>query len=59
MVYFAGYKKGEDRFKQDDIEVATDQAIWCTDTGAEIAPRRPMGYNRRQRDANPRKEGST
>ncbi|NUQ79070.1 MAG: FAD-dependent oxidoreductase [Polyangiaceae bacterium] len=42
VVYFAGYKKGEDLFKQDDIEVATDQVIWCTDTGAEIAPRRPM-----------------
>ena len=42
VVYFAGYKKGEDLFKQDDIEVATDQVIWCTDTGAEIAPRRPQ-----------------
>ena len=42
VVYFAGYKKGEDLFKQDDIEVATDQVIWCTDTGAEIGPRRPM-----------------
>ncbi len=42
VVYFAGYKKGEDLFKQDEIEVATDQVIWCTDTGAEIAPRRPM-----------------
>lgn len=42
VVYFAGYKKGEDLFKQDDIEVATDQIIWCTDTGVEIAPRRPM-----------------
>jgi len=41
VIYFAGYKKGEDLFKQADIEVATDQVIWCTDTGAEIAPRRP------------------
>ena len=41
-IYFAGYKKGEDLFKQDDIEAATDQVIWCTDTGAEIAPRRPQ-----------------
>ncbi|MBM4373801.1 MAG: FAD-dependent oxidoreductase [Deltaproteobacteria bacterium] len=40
VVYFAGYKKGEDLFKQEDIEVATDQVIWCTDTGVEIAPRR-------------------
>ena len=25
VIYFAGYKKGEDLFKQDDIEAATDQ----------------------------------
>ena len=40
VLYFAGYKKGEDIFKRDDIEVATDQVIWCSDTGAEIPPRR-------------------
>jgi NADPH-dependent glutamate synthase beta subunit-like oxidoreductase/NAD(P)H-flavin reductase len=42
VLYFAGYKRGEDLFKQDDIERYTDQVIWCTDTGAEIAPRRPQ-----------------
>jgi NADPH-dependent glutamate synthase beta subunit-like oxidoreductase/NAD(P)H-flavin reductase len=42
VLYFAGYKKGEDLFKQDDIEAYTDQVIWCTDTGVEIAPRRPQ-----------------
>jgi hypothetical protein len=42
VLYFAGYKKGEDLFKQDDIEAFTDQVIWCTDSGAEIAPRRPQ-----------------
>lgn len=42
VIYFAGYKKGEDLFKQEEIEVATDQVIWCTDSGVEIAPRRPM-----------------
>lgn len=42
VLYFAGYKKGEDLFKQDDIERYTDQVIWCTDTGATIAPRRPQ-----------------
>jgi NADPH-dependent glutamate synthase beta subunit-like oxidoreductase/NAD(P)H-flavin reductase len=42
VLYFAGYKKGEDLFKQDDIEAHTDQVIWCTDTGAEVAPRRPQ-----------------
>ena len=40
VIYFAGYKNGADLFKQDDIEVATDQVIWCTDIGAEITPRR-------------------
>ncbi len=42
VLYFAGYKKGEDLFKQDDIERHTDQVVWCTDTGVEIAPRRPQ-----------------
>jgi NAD(P)H-flavin reductase len=42
VLYFAGYKKGEDLFKQDDIERFTDQVIWCTDTGVAIAPRRPQ-----------------
>jgi NADPH-dependent glutamate synthase beta subunit-like oxidoreductase/NAD(P)H-flavin reductase len=42
VVYFAGYKKGEDLFKQDDIEAHTDQVIWATDSGVEIQPRRPQ-----------------
>jgi NADPH-dependent glutamate synthase beta subunit-like oxidoreductase/NAD(P)H-flavin reductase len=42
VLYFAGYKKGEDLFKQDDIEAYTDQVIWCTDSGVEIVPRRPQ-----------------
>jgi NADPH-dependent glutamate synthase beta subunit-like oxidoreductase/NAD(P)H-flavin reductase len=42
VLYFAGYRKGEDLFKQDDIEAHTDQVIWCTDTGAAITPRRPQ-----------------
>lgn len=41
VVYFAGYKKGEDLFKQEEIEIATDQVIWCTDSGVEITPTRP------------------
>jgi NADPH-dependent glutamate synthase beta subunit-like oxidoreductase/NAD(P)H-flavin reductase len=40
VVYFAGYKKGEDLFKREEIEAATDQIIWATDTGAAIVPRR-------------------
>ena len=42
VLYFAGYKDGDDLFKQDDIEAFTDQVIWCTDKGTEIAPRRPQ-----------------
>jgi hypothetical protein len=42
VLYFAGYKKGEDLFKREEIEAATDQVIWSTDTGAEIAPERPQ-----------------
>jgi NAD(P)H-flavin reductase len=40
VVYFAGYKRGEDLFKREEIEAATDQIIWATDTGAEIEPQR-------------------
>ncbi|WP_394827500.1 FAD-dependent oxidoreductase [Pendulispora albinea] len=42
VLYFAGYKRGEDLFKQDDIERYTDQVIWCTDMGKTIEPRRPQ-----------------
>jgi hypothetical protein len=42
VVYFAGYKKGEDLFKREEIENATDQVIWSTDTGATIEPSRPQ-----------------
>jgi NAD(P)H-flavin reductase/NADPH-dependent glutamate synthase beta subunit-like oxidoreductase len=42
VVYFAGYKKGEDLFKREEIEAATDQVIWSTDTGATIQPSRPQ-----------------
>ena len=42
VIYFAGYKKGEDLFKREDIEAATDQVVWSTDTGAEIPPGRPQ-----------------
>ncbi|MEW5982484.1 MAG: FAD-dependent oxidoreductase [Acidobacteriota bacterium] len=42
VLYFAGYKKGEDLFKREQIEVATDQVIWTTDAGAAIEPSRPQ-----------------
>ena len=42
VIYFAGYKKGEDLFKREEIEAATDQVVWSTDMGAVIAPGRPQ-----------------
>ena len=40
VVYFAGYKNGEDLFKREEVEASTDQVIWATDAGAEIVPSR-------------------
>jgi len=40
VIYFAGYKKGEDLFKREAIEAATDQVIWSTETGSGIEPGR-------------------
>jgi NAD(P)H-flavin reductase len=42
VIYFAGYKKGEDLFKREEVEEGTDQVIWSTDMGAEITPHRPQ-----------------
>jgi NAD(P)H-flavin reductase/NADPH-dependent glutamate synthase beta subunit-like oxidoreductase len=42
VLYFAGYKKGEDVFKREEIEASTDQVIWSSDMGAEIAAGRPQ-----------------
>ncbi|MGE3507775.1 MAG: FAD-dependent oxidoreductase [Vicinamibacterales bacterium] len=42
VLYFAGYKKGEDLFKREEIEAATDQVIWSTDVGDVIPPGRPQ-----------------
>jgi NADPH-dependent glutamate synthase beta subunit-like oxidoreductase/NAD(P)H-flavin reductase len=42
VIYFAGYKNGEDLFKREAVEASTDQAIWSTETGASIAPGRPQ-----------------
>ena len=43
VIYFAGYKKGEDLFKREEIEAATDQVIWSTDIGAAIRARAAAG----------------
>jgi NAD(P)H-flavin reductase len=40
VLYFAGYKSNQDRFKLDDIEAAADQVIWCCDELPDFTPRR-------------------
>src|SRR5262245_13246881 len=40
VVYFAGYRRADDVFKREEIEAATDQVIWSTDTGSPIEPQR-------------------
>lgn len=42
VIYFAGYKNGADLYKREEIENATDQVIWSTDSGKEINPQRPQ-----------------
>ncbi|MCS6913306.1 MAG: FAD-dependent oxidoreductase [Myxococcales bacterium] len=46
VLYFAGYKRPEDIFKQEEIEAATDQVIWSTDVapgpGSHFRARRPQ-----------------
>lgn len=42
VIYFAGYKKGSDVFKLDDIEMASDVIVWSSDIAPAIQPRRPQ-----------------
>ncbi len=45
VVYFAGYKKAVDVFKQDDIEAAADVIVWSVDKlpgATALTPRRPQ-----------------
>jgi len=45
VIYFAGYRRGQDLFKREDIERATDQVVWSTDTGDTIVPHRPQDFH--------------
>ena len=40
VIYFAGYRNGEDLFHHGDVEDSADQVIWSADTGADIHPAR-------------------
>ncbi|MBW7850511.1 MAG: FAD-dependent oxidoreductase [Rhodospirillales bacterium] len=42
VLYFAGYRRPEDRFKVGDIEAAADVVVWCTDIGPALVPGRPQ-----------------
>jgi NADPH-dependent glutamate synthase beta subunit-like oxidoreductase/NAD(P)H-flavin reductase len=42
VLYFAGYKKMIDRYKIDDIEMAADVVIWCSDEAPGFIPNRPQ-----------------
>ena len=41
VLYFAGYKKLQDRYKVAEIEAAADEVIWCCDEAPGFAPTRP------------------
>jgi NADPH-dependent glutamate synthase beta subunit-like oxidoreductase/NAD(P)H-flavin reductase len=42
VVYFAGYKKLQDRYKVEEIERAADVVVWCCDEEPGFAPTRPQ-----------------
>lgn len=45
VIYFAGYKNTQDRFKIEDVEAAADLVIWAVDKGVDVVaiqPTRPQ-----------------
>ena len=40
VLYFAGYKKMQDRYKVAEIEAAADEVVWCCDEAPGFAPSR-------------------
>jgi NADPH-dependent glutamate synthase beta subunit-like oxidoreductase/NAD(P)H-flavin reductase len=42
VLYFAGYKKAQDRYKVREIEAGADCVVWCCDTAPGFAPSRPQ-----------------
>jgi hypothetical protein len=41
VLYFAGYKHMQDRYKVEEIEAAADVVVWCCDEEPGFTPRRP------------------
>ena len=44
VLYFAGYKRREDRYHVEDIERAADQVVWCCDEEPGFLPGRPRDH---------------
>jgi len=42
VLYFAGYKLVQDRYKVEEIEHAADRVVWCCDEAPGFAPDRPQ-----------------
>jgi NAD(P)H-flavin reductase len=42
VIYFAGYKHAGDRYRVEDIEVASDVVVWCCDEAPGFTARRPQ-----------------
>ena len=42
VLYFAGYRQVQDRYKVDDIEAAADAVVWCCDEAPGFVPGRPQ-----------------
>ncbi len=42
VIYFAGYKAMQDRYKVEEIERAADVIIWCCDEAPGFTPTRPQ-----------------
>jgi len=40
VLYFAGYKKLQDRYKVPEIEAAADEVVWCSDEAPGFMPSR-------------------
>ena len=40
VIYFAGYKTLQDRYRAEDIEASSDVVVWCCDQAPGFAPRR-------------------
>jgi hypothetical protein len=48
VLYFAGYKKLDDRYKVDEIEAAADEVVWCCDEGTGLRAATRAGQDLRR-----------